>query len=150
MSEIAQLFESALRSNRANLLRKAAMKTVSQMAPDTTLRKLLDSDAGGAVRELSLREFTEALAEMPGVARRVRRPATMPSQPERHEPTSREEMVYREILEELRGEALTIGQLAKRLGLETVELRGYLTWMRKMGKVSSRGRARATRYFVET
>ena len=43
-------------------------------------------------------------------------------------------------------EPLTIGQIAKRVEIDTEELRGYLTWMKKMGKVTATGRARATRY----
>ena len=38
-------------------------------------------------------------------------------------------------------------QLAgKQLDIETIELRGYLTWMKRMGKIGSVGKARATRY----
>jgi DNA-binding IclR family transcriptional regulator len=55
--------------------------------------------------------------------------------------------MYRRILEVLaRAPGLTIGQLAKRMDVDTLELRGYLAWMRRVGKVSSVGRARATRY----
>jgi hypothetical protein len=36
--------------------------------------------------------------------------------------------------------------MAKRLDVDIEELRGYLTWMKKMGKVTSSGQARATRY----
>jgi hypothetical protein len=153
MSEIAQLFESALRQNRANLLRKAAMNTVAAMPLATTLRELLDSEAGDAVRELTLEEFTTALSEIPGASgepRTARAPA--PSAPPRSSdpeaPSSREEQLYRDILTALEPEALTIGQLSKKLGLDVDELRGYLVWMKKMGKVGSTGRARATRYHV--
>ena len=34
--------------------------------------------------------------------------------------------------------------LRKRIEVDTIQLRGYLSWMRKVGKVSSTGRARAT------
>ena len=44
--------------------------------------------------------------------------------------------MYRRILEVLSDTpALTIGQLAKRIDVDTVELRGYLSWMRRVGKV---------------
>jgi hypothetical protein len=55
--------------------------------------------------------------------------------------------MYRRILEVLTtNPGLTIGQLAKRMDVDTMELRGYLSWMRRVGKVHSIGRARATRY----
>jgi predicted Rossmann fold nucleotide-binding protein DprA/Smf involved in DNA uptake len=148
MSEIAHLFESALRNNRSSLLRRAAMNTVARMPLRTTLRELLESDAGDAVRELTLRELGEALAEIPGAARRQRIVAVGTGEA-KDAPTreaSREERLFRDILAALEAEPLTIGQIAKRLGLESEELRGYLTWMKKMGKVRAVGRARATRY----
>lgn len=61
MTEIAQLFESALRQNRANLLRKAAINTVAKMPAQTTLHELLTSEAGSSIRELTLSELREAL-----------------------------------------------------------------------------------------
>ncbi|MCA9651925.1 MAG: helix-turn-helix transcriptional regulator [Myxococcales bacterium] len=152
MTEIAQLFESALRQNQA----KAAMGTVARMPAETTLRELLESDAGEAVRALSLRDLAQALrdaglqprgsvrAAVPApVVGRKRMVAPAP-EPERKE--SREAQLYRRILEAMADEPLTIGQLAKRLGLETSELRDYLVWMKNEGKIVSTGRARATRY----
>ena len=62
MTEIAQLFESALRQNRANLMRKAAINTVAKMPAQTTLHELLSSEAGSSIRELTLVELREALA----------------------------------------------------------------------------------------
>jgi Bacterial regulatory protein, arsR family len=160
MTEIAQLFESALRQNQA----KAAMSTVARMPPETTLRELLDSDAGEAVRALSLRDLAQALREAGyrskgtlrlATARSVAAPAPAGGSRKRvvaagNEvwPESREERIYRRILDAMAGEPLTIGQLAKRLELDVTELRGYLNWMKKMGKVVSSGRARATRYRV--
>jgi len=137
MTEIAQLFESALRNNRSSLLRKAAMNTVAKMAPDTTLRDLLESDACEAIRELTLDDLVDALRD-----KRVLSP--------RHEaaPASEAEQLYRRILDELAVGALTIGRLSKRLVMDTTQLRGYLNWMKRMGKVHSNGRARATRYFL--
>jgi predicted Rossmann fold nucleotide-binding protein DprA/Smf involved in DNA uptake len=144
MTEIAQLFESALRQNRASLLRKAAMNTVARMPPGTTLRELLESDAGEAIRELTLRDLKGALHEAGyrgrSDARAVSDSASWTE--------SREEKIFRQILSAMTDEPMTIGQLAKRTGLEVEELRGYLTWMKKAGKVTSSGRARATRYQV--
>lgn len=144
MTEIAQLFESALRSNRASLLRKAAMNTVARMPPNTTLKELLASDAAEAIRALTLEDLGTALREA-GLAPTPRPPAA-PHEPS--EPASREEQIYRRILETMADEALTIGQLSKKLEVDVEELRGYLNWMKKMGKVISTGRARATRYQV--
>jgi predicted ArsR family transcriptional regulator len=156
MTEIAQLFESALRPNQA----KAAMSTVARMPPETTLRELLDSDAGEAVRALSLRDLAQALRDAGYRSRGTLRAvgaAPAPAAPARKRlvatgnevwPESREERIYRRILDAMAGEPLTIGQLAKRLELDVTELRGYLNWMKKMGKVTSSGRARATRYRV--
>ena len=134
MTEIAQLFESTLRQNRS----RAAMSTVARMPPTTTLRELLASDAADAIRALSLGELAEALREA-GFGPTERAPQ---AEPER----SPEEVLYLRILEEIADEALTIGQLSKRLDLDVDQLRGYLSWMKKMGKVVSSGRARATRY----
>lgn len=161
MTEIAQLFESALRQNQA----KAAMSTVARMPPETTLRELLDSDAGEAVRSLSLRDLAQALRDAGYRSKGTLRlagtapvaaaaPAATPhrrmvaSAGNEVWPESREERIYRRILDAMAGEPLTIGQLAKRLELDVTELRGYLNWMKKMGKVASSGRARATRYRV--
>lgn len=151
MTEIAQLFESALRQNRASLLRKAAMNTLVKMPPATTLRELLDSDAGEAVRELTLRDLAEAFLQ---AGYRPARATARPRVPEVDDANSRsaqwgeskEERIFREILTALQDEPLTIGQLAKRLDVDIEELRGYLAWMKKAGKVLSSGRARATRY----
>jgi len=153
MTEIAQLFESALRNNRANLLRKAAMNTVSRMPPSTTLRELLGSDAAEAIRELTLRELREALEEggflqAAGQQPRAKRRIEVHSSDSGEWTESREEQIYRRILDAMSDEPLTIGQLAKRVDVDVEELRGYLTWMKRMGKVSSSGRARATRYQV--
>ncbi len=153
MTEIAQLFESALRQNRASLLRKAAMNTLAKMPPATTLRELLESDAGEAVRELTLLDLGEALAQA-GYEASQAAPPTRSRPSEDDEANSRssrwgeskEERIFREILAAIEDEALTIGQLSKRLDVDIEELRGYLAWMKKAGKVLSSGRARATRY----
>ncbi len=160
MTEIAQLFESALRSNRTQMLRGVVTQTIVQLGRDATLRELLDSDAGPAVREMTLGEFRQALAELPGIRRRMRR--AVPVAARRRKVAARassapaeaggggsaEERTYRRILEALSDGPLTIGQLAKRLGSTSDEIRGYVKWMRKVGKIASEGRARATRYFL--
>jgi predicted Rossmann fold nucleotide-binding protein DprA/Smf involved in DNA uptake len=153
MTEIAQLFESALRQNRANLLRKAAINTVAKMPAQTTLRELLTSEAGASIRELTLVELREALAGLAVTARPAADPARAggrrvvassgPSTPE-----SREAKLYRQIIEAVTSDAKTIGQLAKVVEVDVAELRGYLAWMKKMGKIDSTGRARATRYHL--
>lgn len=151
MTEIAQLFESALRSNHASLLRTAAINTVARMPPGTTLGELLASDAAQAIRALTLDDLAAALREA-GMAPVAAAPAdatpgvVAPDVVDAEQ--SREEQIYRRILETMAGEALTIGQLSKRMEVDVDELRGYLTWMKKMGKVQSLGRARATRYQV--
>jgi predicted Rossmann fold nucleotide-binding protein DprA/Smf involved in DNA uptake len=144
MTEIAQLFESALRQNRANLLRKAAMNTVAKMPADTTLRELLDSDARDAVCRLTLRDLREALGSLATPRKQPRKTADEPQD----RPASREERVYKQILDALEEEPLTVGQLAKRIELPVDELRGYLSWMKRKGKIASIGRGRATRYQV--
>lgn len=145
MTEIAQLFESALRQNRANLLRKAALNTVARMPASMTLRELLQSDAGAAVRELSLRELGEALSGLVAAPAAVAVAEGHSAAPENE---SREVRAYRQILEAVEQGPMTIGQIAKQVAIDIDELRGYLNWMKKMGKIGSAGRARATRYFV--
>ncbi|HET6582661.1 MAG TPA: hypothetical protein VFG69_04425 [Nannocystaceae bacterium] len=166
MTEIAQLFESALRQNRASLLRKAAINTLVRMPPGTSLRELLDSDAGEAVRALTLSDLSSALQQAGykgqrratgAAARPVASSSVGPAAGRRRKvdasggasdtwSESREERIFRQIIAATEHEPLTIGQMAKRLDVDIEELRGYLTWMKKMGKVTSSGRARATRY----
>jgi hypothetical protein len=167
MTEIAQLFESALRQNRANLLRKAAINTVAKMPAQTTLHELLSSEAGSSIRELTLVELREALAGFVSAATASssssssgssarRTPAGAASSPITSGPShgssealeSREARLYRQIIEACSHEPKTIGQLAKVVEVDVIELRGYLAWMKKMGKIDSSGRARATRYHL--
>lgn len=150
MTEIAQLFESALRQNRANLLRKAAINTVAKMPAQTTLRELLTSEAGASIRELTLVELREALAGLAPAAKPAagRRIAVSPTSSGPTTPESREARLYRQIIDAVTSEAKTIGQLAKVVDVDVAELRGYLAWMKKMGKIDSTGRARATRYHL--
>ncbi|PCC67529.1 hypothetical protein SAMN02745121_02165 [Nannocystis exedens] len=151
MTEIAQLFESALRQNRATLLRKAAINTVARMPATTKLSELLSSEAGASIRQLSISELREALAAL--VPARAGRPAAAAATPASEGEgaangagEAREVQVYKQILTAIEDEPLTIGQLAKRIDCDIAELRGYLAWMKKMGKIDSTGRARATRY----
>ncbi|MBV1859996.1 MAG: transcriptional regulator [Nannocystaceae bacterium] len=153
MTEIAQLFESALRENRASLLRKAAKSTIARMPPSTTLSSLLESDAGEAVRALTLSELTEALAEagltprpVGGRRRRVVDDDSSGSDSADWGGEAAEAQLFRRIVDAMSDEPLTIGQLCKEVGIAADELRGYLAWMKKAGKVTSSGRARATRY----
>ena len=162
MTEIAQLFESALRQNRANLLRKAAINTVAKMPAQTTLQELLSSEAGTSIRELTLLELREALAGFVAAARAEapRRPpgaagangsaaaSSSAASASTDTAESREARLYRQIIEAVGSEPKTIGQLAKVVDVDVVELRGYLAWMKKMGKIDSTGRARATRYHL--
>ena len=166
MTEIAQLFESALRQNRANLLRKAAINTVAKMPAQTTLHELLSSEAGSSIRELTLVELREALAGFVSAAAPApssssgssarRMPSGAAPSPITPGPTqsssealeSREARLYRQIIEACSHEPKTIGQLAKVVEVDVIELRGYLAWMKKMGKIDSSGRARATRYHL--
>ncbi len=147
MSEIGQLLESALQKNRATLLRKAALSTLTRVPTSTTLRELLDSEAGIAMRELTLRDIQLALSELvPEAGHTGNAPVLLDARDSTAWPESREEKVYRQILETLGELPMTIGQLAKAMDIDVEELRGYLNWMKKMGKLTSAGRARATRY----
>ena len=165
MLDIARLLDNALANNRMGL-RKAAKQTLARAPLNTTVRELLASEAGEAIRELTISDLEEALIAASG--------ATLPSPTKTGIGTgigktgigtgtgsaaaagpaatsadsqSREEFMYRRILEVLSEDpGLTIGQLAKRIDVDTTELRGYLSWMRRVGKISSVGRARATRY----
>jgi hypothetical protein len=146
MLEIARLLENALANNRSGL-RKAAKQTLAHAPLTTTIRELLASEAGDAMRELTLADLEEALMTASGVEARGGTSGTRHKVATSADSQSREEYMYRRILEVLaRSPGLTIGQLAKKLDVDTLELRGYLSWMRRVGKVSSTGRARATRY----
>ncbi len=147
MLEIARLLENALANNRSGL-RKAAKQTLAKAPLSTTLSELLASEAGEAIRDLTLIDLEEALIaagagySRKSVARRQRVATSADSQ-------SREEYMYRRILEELAKQgSMTIGQIAKSIDVDTTELRGYLSWMRRVGKVGSSGKARATRYHL--
>lgn len=148
MTEIAQLFESALRQNRATLLRKAAINTVAKMPPSTKLSELLGSEAGASIRQLTLSELREALVALAPPAARKPAGAASAASTGNGAGESREVQVYKQILQAIEDEPLTIGQLAKRIDCDITELRGYLAWMKKMGKIDSSGRARATRYHL--
>ena len=61
MSQIAQLFESALQNTQTTRLRQAAQRTLEQMPASMTIGELLASEAGPMVRALNLAEITQAL-----------------------------------------------------------------------------------------
>jgi len=149
MLEIARLLENALANNRSGL-RKAAKQTLAHAPLSTTVRELLASEAGDAMRELTLADLGEALVTASGASSKADADARSSESQKvatSADSQSREEFMYRSILEVLaHSPALTIGQIAKQLDVDTMELRGYLSWMRRVGKVSSIGRARATRY----
>jgi hypothetical protein len=142
-------------------MRKAAINTVAKMPAQTTLHELLTSEAGSSIRELTLVELREAPAGFVNAStsasaattatRRTAgsttaQAAAAPANGETLE--SREARLYRQIIEACGHEPKTIGQLAKVVDVDVVELRGYLAWMKKMGKIDSSGRARATRYHL--
>ena len=156
MLDLSRLIESALDENEATL-RKAAMGTIAAMRPDAKFSELLESDAAMTIRSLSLRELADALRPIaPKSASKAavngRRhhievsEATLNAAQELESDVSREERLFREILEILAAGPQTIGQLGKRLDVDTSELRGYLQWMLHEQKIARIGRARATRY----
>ncbi|WAS97590.1 hypothetical protein [Nannocystis punicea] len=133
------------------MLRKAAINTVARMPATTKLSELLSSEAGASIRQLSISELREALAAL--LPARPARPAASAAAAASESEgaangagEAREVQVYKQILTAIEDEPLTIGQLAKRIDCDIAELRGYLAWMKKMGKIDSTGRARATRY----
>jgi predicted Rossmann fold nucleotide-binding protein DprA/Smf involved in DNA uptake len=142
MLEIGKFFESALRDQSAEL-KKVALRELSKMGSDATLSELLASDLGQGVRHLSLRDLYETFAEV-----EVSTSSSEVLEPRRNPAASDQERIYLEILSHLGDGPQTIGQLAKSMDLEAAELRAYLDWMRSMGKVSTTGRARATRYHL--
>jgi len=111
-----------------------------------TLHELLQSEAGASIRELSIREFSEALVSVVDPHRRPPVSAQEPVEPVSEPDEGHEARVFRQILAAVAERPLTIGQLAKQIVVDTTELRGYLTWMKKNGRIASFGRARATRY----
>jgi hypothetical protein len=143
MLEIGKYFESALRDQSAEL-KKVALNELSQMGPSATLADLMASDLGQGIRHLSLRDVFNTFADGPAPAA----DAEVESDDSRREGGSDQERIYLDILHHLGDGPQTIGQLAKTMEVETAELRAYLDWMRSMGKVSTTGRARATRYHL--
>ena len=142
MSQIAKLFESALQNTQTQRLREAAQRTLEQMPASTTLGDLLASEAGPMVRSLNLDEIAEALGK-----KLASRPVTVEVDASAGE-SSPEGDLFVKILQAVAAEPRTIGQLSKDLDLEVDELRGYLNWMKEVGKVTTTGRARGTRYHL--
>ena len=156
MVEVSHMIESAFRESQASL-RKAAARTITRMNPQTTLRELLESEAGSAVRSLSLREFIQALSELAGLpaagsssARAAT--ATTPTRRvvtnDRNSAVSEPERVYRAIVAALEIGSQSISELAAEVDVEHIKLRQYLRWMEENGKVARTGKARGTRYHL--
>lgn len=156
MVDLSSLIGSVLDENEATL-RRAAKQTIASMRPEAKFSELLESDAAATIRSLSLRELADALRPLvnepsasPGKSSATQGSAkaqTASSTSESEASTQdRNAELFRDILEILVAGPLTIGQLARRLDLETAELRGYLQWMIQEGKITRSGKARATRY----
>jgi hypothetical protein len=167
MVEVSHLIESAFRESQGSL-RRAAIRTIAGTSPQTTLRELLDSDAGTAIRSLSLKEFMQALSELReralpdlvlassgdlgtksgvqagGPASPTRRVIATDSQAN----VSDQERAYRGILAALEGGQKSISEISSRTGVDILKLRQYLRWMEDNGKVARDGRARGTRYYL--
>ena len=144
MLEIGKYFESALRDQSA-ALKKVALNELSQMGPSATLADMMASDLGQGIRHLSLRDLFNTFADAPAPAVGEHE---VESGEDRRDAESDQERIYLDILHHLGDGPQTIGQLAKTMDVDTAELRAYLDWMRSMGKVSTTGRARATRYHL--
>jgi len=142
MSQIAQLFESALQNTQTSRLRQAAQRTLEQMPASMTIGELLASEAGPMVRALNLAEITEALGN-----KMSSRPVRV-EMDESADEDSVEGAMFVAILQAVAEEPRTIGQLSKDLNIDLDELRGYLSWMKDVGKVTTTGRARGTRYHL--
>lgn len=157
MVEIGQFFESALRSQSAEL-KKAAMQAVANMGGSATIRDLLGSEAGQMIRQLSLRDLRDSLSELELESSLEEDDMLSDLEAEATELAaddpdgtreSEQARMFREIVDALGHGPATIGQLSKDLDIDSDELRGYLDWMRSVGKVFTTGRARATRYNLQ-
>ena len=142
MTEIAQIFESALHRNRENLHRRAALATLRGMPNTTTFKELLDSEAGEAILELSVAEFREALeAHLEGAGSLV-------SDARDARPQEGDDLeIFRKIVNSLDApKGLTLSELSELIGLGPDALKERIAWMKKAGKVVTVGRGRGTRY----
>lgn len=155
MDDLSRLIESALEENHATL-RKAAMGTVASMGPSASVRDLLQSDAAMGIRSLSIRELAQALDEARQPRRRRRIAAPVTSSPassggasaSRGGDASERGDVFERIASVLASGPQTIGQLGRELDMETPDLRTFLQWMLKDGRLTRSGKARATRYHL--
>ena len=146
MVEISQLIESALGESQASL-RKAALRTLSKMSPELTLREMLESEVGPTLKTATLADFRDAVAHWQNErsdaeTKRSNRRVIGDKSGGSADP----EAVYLSILECLQVEPQSVAHLAVSLGLEIDELRGYLDWMQQVGKVVRTGKGRGTRY----
>src|SRR5690606_23945286 len=123
---------------------------------------LLGSEAGQMIRQLSLRDLMECVSELEletsladdddflsdfeSDATELDKERAETGEATRESEQAR---MFREIVDALAQGPATIGQLAKDLAIDGDELRGYLDWMRSVGKVFTTGRARATRYNLQ-
>lgn len=155
MDDLSRLIESALEENHATL-RKAAMGTIASMGPNANVRDLLKSEAAMTIRSLSLSELAQALheARAPRRRRHVGAPAGRAARTSAATTASTKvktpqgDEVFARISSVLAQGPQTIGQIGRELGLETPELRTYLQWMIKEGRLTRSGKARATRYHL--
>lgn len=147
MDDLSRLIESALEENHATL-RKAAMGTIASMGPKARVGDLLKSDAAMTIRSLSLRELAQALKDAKEPRSSRRRIAGLAAKPQQKTPEQDRGDVFEGIVSVLRQGPQTIGQIGRELGLETPDLRTYLQWMLKDGRLTRSGKARATRYHL--
>lgn len=147
MDDLSRLIESALEENHATL-RKAAMGTIASMGADASLGDLLKSEAAMTIRSLSLKELAQALQEARSQPRRRRVVAPVGRQRASQSGAKDHSDIFGSISELLAAGPQTIGQLGRELGLETPDLRSYLQWMLKDGRLTRSGKARATRYHL--
>lgn len=147
MDDLSRLIESALEENHATL-RKAAMGTIASMGADASLGDLLKSEAAMTIRSLSIRELAEALQEARNQPRRRRVVASAGSAQTSQSGAKDHSDIFGSISQLLAAGPQTIGQLGRELGLETPDLRSYLQWMLKDGRLTRSGKARATRYHL--
>lgn len=142
MSNLAEMFEAALRKNQSKFSRETVVAALRASSPATTLSELgKDEDVAEALRALTLRDFGQLLAEhlpKPEGRRRLVESADVQA--------TREAAIYLAILGATQSEALSIGELAERTDIPADELRQYIDWMIGVGKLEKHGRARGTRY----
>ena len=145
MSNLAEMFEAALRKNQSKFSRETVVAALRDATPETKLSDLgRDEDVSDALRALTLRDFGQLLEEF--VPRTAARRVVESSEVQTEAPDNRDATIYLTILDAASSEPLTIGELAERTDLPADELRDYIQWMIGVGKLEKHGRARGTRY----